>query len=476
MYWILWDEIVWFYGNSHYQYKLLIWKEGYDMTKVITYGTYDLLHYGHIRLLERAKALGDYLVVGITSDAYDKTRGKINNQQTLMERIAAVEATGLADEIVVEEYEGQKIDDIKRLNIDIFTVGSDWEGYFDYLNEFCKVVYLERTEGISSSQIRSQNSSLKIGLLGSSPFLEKVYKESKVVNGGEISGIYSVDLSSVPVSLKNLEFVTDKLDLLLENVDAVYVHSYPAIHYEQITYALNKGKHVLVESPVALSRAQYQELIDLAQQNRVVLMDAIRTAYSTAYNRLLVILQSGKIGDIVSVDATCTSLKSFNDKELDKKWNSITAWGPTALLPVFQILGDSYNEKRIVSRVEQEKKDLKFDTFTKIDFVYNNATASIKVGRGVKSEGELIVSGTKGYAYVPAPWWKTDYFELRYENPADNRRYFYQLDGEGIRYELVSFLQAIRTGKANGPISTMVSKAITGVMEDFLKDNEVTYI
>ena len=101
------------------------------MVKVITYGTYDLLHYGHIRLLERAKALGDYLIVGITSDDYDRTRGKINNQQSLIERIAAVEATGIADEIIVEEYEGQKIDDIRRNNVDIFTVGSDWEGKFD---------------------------------------------------------------------------------------------------------------------------------------------------------------------------------------------------------------------------------------------------------------------------------------------------------------------------------------------------------
>lgn len=446
------------------------------MTKVITYGTYDLLHYGHIRLLERAKALGDYLVVGITSDAYDKTRGKINNQQTLMERIAAVEATGLADEIVVEEYEGQKIDDIKRLNIDIFTVGSDWEGYFDYLNDFCKVIYLERTEGVSSSQIRAKNSSLKIGLIGSAQFLEKVYKESKVVNGGIVCGIYSDNLSSIPNSLKKLDIVTDDFELLLNNVDAVYVHSYPSIHYEQIKYALNQGKHVLAESPIALSRAQSQEVMDLAQKNKVVLMEAIRTAYSTAYNRLLVILQSGKIGDIVSVDATCTSLKSVNDKELDKKWNSITAWGPTALLPVFQILGDEYTERRIISQVKQENKDVKFDTFTKIDFVFKNATASIKVGRGVKSEGELIISGTKGYAYVPAPWWKTDYFELRYENPADNRRYFYQLDGEGIRYELVSFLQAIRTGKNNIAIANAVTNAIVGVMEDFYKDVDVAFI
>ena len=126
------------------------------MIKVITYGTYDLLHYGHIRLLERAKALGDYLIVGVTADDFDKTRGKINVQQSIMERVAAIQVTGLADEIIIEEYEGQKIDDIQKYDIDIFAIGSDWEGHFDYLNDYCKVIYLPRTAGVSSSVIRSQ--------------------------------------------------------------------------------------------------------------------------------------------------------------------------------------------------------------------------------------------------------------------------------------------------------------------------------
>lgn len=124
--------------------------------KVITYGTYDMLHYGHIRLLKRARELGDYLIVGVTADDFDRSRGKINVEQSLAERMEGVRATGLADEIIVEEYEGQKIDDIQRYDVDIFTVGSDWRGHFDYLNDYCKVVYLDRTEGISSTEIRSK--------------------------------------------------------------------------------------------------------------------------------------------------------------------------------------------------------------------------------------------------------------------------------------------------------------------------------
>lgn len=141
------------------------------MIKVITYGTYDLLHYGHIRLLKRAKALGDYLIVGVTADSFDVARGKINVRQTLMERIEAVKATGLADEIVIEEYEGQKIDDIRRFGVDIFAIGSDWKGHFEYLKEFCKVVYLDRTQGISSSELRAEKRELRIGLVGESGIL-----------------------------------------------------------------------------------------------------------------------------------------------------------------------------------------------------------------------------------------------------------------------------------------------------------------
>lgn len=144
------------------------------MKKVITYGTFDLLHHGHIKILERAKALGDYLIVGVTAEDYNKSRGKINVQQTLIERVLGVKETGLADEIIVEEYDGQRIDDIIKHDVDIFTVGSDWEGVFDYLNQYCKVVYLQRTEGVSSSQIREGKASLKMGLVGETRFMKKI--------------------------------------------------------------------------------------------------------------------------------------------------------------------------------------------------------------------------------------------------------------------------------------------------------------
>ena len=207
------------------------------MTKVITYGTYDLLHYGHIRLLERAKALGDYLIVGVTADGFDRARGKINVQQSLMERIEAVRATGIADEIIIEEYEGQKIDDIKRLDVDIFTVGSDWKGYFDYLNEFCKVVYLDRTEGVSSSEIRSEKREIRLGLVGELPHLDKFAQECKFVNGVDISGVCSLDNRMLSDKLRSLPNFKDDLDGLLGISDAIYTFSTPKYHYMQIKKA-----------------------------------------------------------------------------------------------------------------------------------------------------------------------------------------------------------------------------------------------
>ena len=436
------------------------------MVKVITYGTYDMLHYGHIRLLERAKALGDYLIVGITSDDYDKTRGKINNQQSLMERIAAVKATGIADEILVEEYEGQKIDDIRRLDADIFTVGSDWEGYFDYLNEYCKVVYLPRTEGVSSSEVRAEKRKLSIGLVGSAVFRTKFINETKFVNGIEVVGVCASYPGNEP-EVAEL-FYTEDYDTLLEKVDAVYIISKPEKHYVDCKKALLAGKHVLCESPIAYTREECKELYALAAERNLILMDAIKTAYSIAYERLILMAKGGKIGNVVSIDAVCTSLRdgiSIEGTDLSQKWNSMCGWAPAAMLPVFQIFGTDYKDKVFYTKFLDKEKNI--DAFTKIDFLYPSGVASIKVAKGAKAEGELIIAGTKGYIYIPAPWWKTDYFEVRYENPEDNKRFFYQLDGEGIRYEIVAFAKAIESGKKVMGVLETVSEAITGVIEDY---------
>lgn len=443
------------------------------MIKVITYGTYDMLHYGHIRLLERAKALGDYLIVGVTSDDFDVSRGKINVQQSLSERLKAVRDTGIADEILVEEYEGQKIDDIKAYGVDIFTVGSDWIGKFDYLNAYCKVVYLDRTKGISSTEIRSKENTVRMGFIGDAGQAEfyKYWSEAGLVNGAVIAGIYLEDSPNAILQKKSNSISEkeersryfDNLEELLDHCDAVYIASHPRKRFEIVKEALERGKHVLCKSPVALNLEECESLYDIAKTKDLILMNAIKTAYSTAYNRLLLLAQSGRIGKVLSIDVTCTSLadeKKIEDSQ--RYWNSIDMWGPVAMLPVFQLLGTDYKDVRFIR--SRDDRNPEIDSFTSIQFLYKSAVANIKVGKGVKSEGDLIVSGTKGYIYVPAPWWKTDYFEIRYENPSDNRRYFYHLEGEGIRFELVAFLKRIhgimRTKYIEDSVSHCISKTV----------------
>ena len=146
-------------------------------------------------------------------------------------------------------------------------------------------------------------------------------------------------------------------------------------------------------------------------------------------------------------------------------------WGPNALLPVFQILGTNYQTKQFIVKFSDEQKEI--DTYTKVNLLYDKASATIKVAKGAKSEGSLVITGTKGYIYVPSPWWKMDYFEVRYENQEENKRYFYQLDGEGIRYELVTFSQIIEQRKDNYYITPEISFAFCQMMEDFIQKKDM---
>ncbi len=127
------------------------------MKRVLTYGTFDLLHYGHINLLRRAKALGDYLIVALSTDDFNALKGKkaYHNYET---RKKMLEAIRYVDLVIPEESWEQKIDDVKKYQVDIVVMGSDWAGSskFDYLKDYCEVVYLPRTEGISTTKIKEE--------------------------------------------------------------------------------------------------------------------------------------------------------------------------------------------------------------------------------------------------------------------------------------------------------------------------------
>lgn len=130
------------------------------MRKVITYGTYDLLHIGHINLLRRAKELGDFLIVAISTDEFNELKGK-KTVIPYRERAEIIKSIRYVDEVIPEENWEQKVQDIRNHHIDVFTMGDDWEGRFDFLKEHCKVEYLKRTESISSTLLKEEISRFK---------------------------------------------------------------------------------------------------------------------------------------------------------------------------------------------------------------------------------------------------------------------------------------------------------------------------
>ncbi len=132
------------------------------MRKVITYGTFDLLHYGHINLLQRAKALGDYLIVAVSSDEFNRQKGKVC-YFSYEERKRMVEALRCVDLVIPEESWDQKISDVREFRVDTFVMGDDWKGKFDFLKDYCEVVYLPRTPEISTTKIKQDMSDGKRG-------------------------------------------------------------------------------------------------------------------------------------------------------------------------------------------------------------------------------------------------------------------------------------------------------------------------
>ena len=446
------------------------------MVKVITYGTYDLLHQGHINLLRRAKELGDYLIVGVTSDSFDRGRGKLNVRNNVLERVEAVKATGYADEVIIEDYLGQKIDDIQKYDVDIFAIGSDWEGKFDYLNEYCKVVYLPRTEGISSTMLREESqTNYKIGVVGTGRIAHRFMPESKVVNGAQVTAVMNPDDKEAMLfaQMYNLTAYTE-YDQLLKNVDLVYVASPHLTHYEYVKSALMANKHVLCEIPFMLTKAEALELYRLAEERNLVLMEASKTAYCPAFGHIVTLVKSGVIGDVVDVKASLSKMVEPPTRELDasQAGGAMTEHAPLTLLAIVKLLGIEWKDVNFHTKINNG-----VDIYTKGVINYPHATSSFTLGIGVKTEGNLVVSGTKGYIYVPAPWWLTDFFEVRYEDQTKNKKYFYSYDGEGLRYEIQEWLSMIVNSRRSCyKLRRRESVAIAEIIEKYRNKEKLTEI
>lgn len=440
------------------------------MVKVITYGTFDLFHEGHYRLLKRAKALGDYLIVGVTTENFDQARGKLNVVDSLMTRIENVKKTGFVDEVIIEESVGQKINDVKKYKIDIFTVGSDWIGSFDYMAEYCKVVYLERTKNVSSTMLRNKNFKIqRIGIIGTGRIAGRFLMEAKCVSGVNVQGAYNPHPESTNKFAKRYEIDGFRtLDELYENTEIVYVASPHETHYKYVKDALEHGKHVICEKPFVMERRQAEELFQIAKEKKVILFEGIKTAYCPGFNKLIDVACSGLIGNIRYIDACFTKLEDKNSRELTDKMygGSFAELGSYCLLPVIKLFGCEYEDINFESIYGPGNIDI----FTKTSLKFKKGLATVTCGLGVKSEGRLLIAGTKGYIVAEAPWWKTTYFEVHYEDASKVDKYSERFLGDGLRYEISDFLYQIN-GNTNSEFKLTRSESITmaEIMEKFLK-------
>ena len=449
-------------------------REYVTMKKVITYGTFDMFHEGHYNLLKRAKELGDYLVVGITTEQYDETRGKLNVVDSLITRIDNVRGTGFVDEIVIEDHVGQKIEDIKKLGIDIFTVGSDWLGKFDYLQEYCEVVYLDRTRNVSSTMKREQNHPIiRLGVVGTGRVAKRFPEEAKYVSGISIVGAYNPHGEHAKEYTEQFElsFWEDDYGRFLEKVDAVYIATPHETHYEYAKAALEQGRHVLCEKPFVLKKAHAEELFEIAQAHNCVLMEGIKTAYCPGFNQLISVAKSGVIGEICDVEATFTRLTDPGMRETEdvRYGGAFTEFGSYCLLPIIKLLGRDYRKVQFDSIILENG----LDAYTKASFSYDNAMALTKNGVTVKSEGQLLIAGTKGYIHAKSPWWLTQSFEVRYEDANRKEVYSSVFLGKGLRYEISEFAKAIvKRDNYSYKLSRGESIMMAEIMEKFLDERK----
>lgn len=442
------------------------------MKKIITFGTFDLFHEGHRRLLERAKALGDYLIVGVTTERFDIKRGKMNVMDSLTLRIDNVRNSGYVDEVIVEEHEGQKLEEIQKNGADVFAVGSDWKGRFDYLKKYCDVVYLERTRDISSTKVRREHNKIAaLGIVGTGRIADRFAVEMKLVSGVFIKGAYNPRGKSAKRFREKHElfFDSSEYDNFLTKLDAVYIASPHGTHYEYARRALLAGKHVLCEKPMVLHEAEAKELFELAAVRNLVLMEAIKTAYMPGFLDIVAIVNSGRLGVVRDVEAAFTKLVPdiSGAREYDPVFGgSFTELASYPLFAILKILGCDYQDMRF----EFFKNTAGVDVYAKTYFKYDGAVACAKAGIGVKSEGQLLISGTKGYIIVKSPWWRMESFEICCESIDDNESFSVPMRGHGLRYEIADFIRNINNlSVKNFKVSRKDSIALAGIMERFLE-------
>ena len=432
----------------------MIWVSNFDreyfsgentMKKVITYGTFDLFHEGHYNILKRAKALGDYLIVGVTSESYDIERGKLNVRDSLLKRIENVRRTGFADEIIIEEYQGQKLSDIIKYKVDLLVLGSDWRGKFDYLKNYCDVVYLERTKNISSTKLRGEGTTYTVGVVTDNDQDNGIVWETKYVSGLHVECVFSENAEAAESFCDKYELDSyysveadngewqQGFDCFLSQVDIVYIKTEQPKREKYIRRSLELGKYVISDAPMTENKGKLKDLFALAAARHVLLVEKINLVYLRAFNQLVWQTHSALVGDIVCVKCSISQ----------DHFEGGRSFSETAVLPlcaIIKILGRNYQE--VNSNVVKDRSgNCIYDMIT---MKYQDALATIEIGNTVDVEDEFVVIGTKGRVTIPGDWWNTGYFEAKIDDSTGLKRDCFNIDGKGLRYLLQELLIMIR--------------------------------
>lgn len=320
---------------------------------------------------------------------------------------------------------------------------------------------------------------IRLGMIGTGRIAHRFAEAVEKVENVQLVCVYNPHegsaerfVASVENVVQETPLATDSWEKLMEITDAVYIASPHDTHYKYIKMALLENKHVLCEKPMTLGTQEAQEVYDLSEKRNRVLLEAVKTAYCPGFLAMIDMAQGGVIGEICDVEACFTKLVPTNMREYTDMAHggSFTELGSYSLLPIMKLLGTDYQDVKFQSVYAPNG----VDKFTKASFIYANGMGLAKTGIGVKSEGELIISGTKGYIYCEAPWWLTKHFEVRYENSAKRDVYEYEYEGSGLQYEIDYFVRKICGQDVNSHAGITRKESVMAAcfMEKFLKEND----
>ncbi len=269
---------------------------------------------------------------------------------------------------------------------------------------------------------------------------------------------------------RNKILTPESFDEFLNAVDSVYIATPHGTHFEYARKALLTGKNVICEKPMALEKSQVHELCDIAKDKNLILMEAIKTEHCPGFKEIEEVIGSGFIGTVVDVEACFTRLTEGRCREFDDKkyGGAFTEFGSYPMLPIFRFLGTDPEEISFFS-IPYETG---VDGYTKAIFKYKNRIGTAGTGLTVKSEGQLVISGTKGYILVPSPWWLTKYFEVRFEDPSRIEKHSCEFEGDGLRYEFREFARKVRKRELTADVAMDEMIARADAFEKFFANNK----